>query len=109
MNNQTIRTKPNERDYCTRQELPGLLGVGQWTCDKLIKESNAGINIDGRKIVDVRIIKDHINSKRFKSEKSIELKELRCKKCNRMLGRSNGDAEIKCPKCSTLNVFNIEV
>lgn len=32
-----------------------------------------------------------------------ELKEHRCKKCNRMLGKFNGQAEIKCPKCGEVN------
>lgn len=32
-----------------------------------------------------------------------ELKECRCKKCNRLLGRIKGQAEIVCPKCKEIN------
>ncbi|WP_081599675.1 zinc finger domain-containing protein [Halalkalibacterium ligniniphilum] len=31
------------------------------------------------------------------------MKEFRCKKCNRLLGKVKGIAEIKCPKCATVN------
>lgn len=34
------------------------------------------------------------------------LKEVRCESCNRLLGKLNGHAEIKCPKCGKLNVIN---
>lgn len=37
-------------------------------------------------------------------EKINELKEHRCS-CGRLLGRFNGQAEIKCPKCGKMNVI----
>lgn len=36
----------------------------------------------------------------------IEIKEIRCMKCNRMLGKLKGVVEIKCPKCGTMNHFD---
>ncbi|MGG1661735.1 Com family DNA-binding transcriptional regulator [Brevibacillus sp. NRS-1366] len=33
--------------------------------------------------------------------KIIILKEVRCKKCKKLLGKINGIAEIKCPRCGT--------
>ncbi len=32
-----------------------------------------------------------------------QLVEHRCSKCNRLLGKFNGQAEIKCPKCGEIN------
>ncbi|AST93002.1 zinc finger domain-containing protein [Sutcliffiella cohnii] len=32
------------------------------------------------------------------------MREIRCKKCNRLLGKVEGIAEIKCPKCATVNI-----
>lgn len=37
--------------------------------------------------------------------KSQTLSEFRCEKCNKLLGKINGAAEIKCPKCKTVNVL----
>lgn len=34
------------------------------------------------------------------------LKEVRCESCKKLLGKINGYAEIKCPKCGKLNVIN---
>ena len=36
-----------------------------------------------------------------------ELKEYRCS-CGRLLGRFNGQAEVKCPKCGKMNVIGVE-
>ncbi|WP_429778442.1 zinc finger domain-containing protein [Brevibacillus agri] len=33
------------------------------------------------------------------------LEEVRCKKCNKLLGKLSGVAEIKCPRCGTCNIF----
>lgn len=33
----------------------------------------------------------------------VKLSEHRCSKCNRLLGKFNGQAEIKCPKCGEIN------
>ncbi|PWU66583.1 zinc finger domain-containing protein [Gracilibacillus dipsosauri] len=32
-----------------------------------------------------------------------DLKEIRCTKCNKLLGRIKGIGEIKCPRCQTIN------
>jgi len=32
------------------------------------------------------------------------MQEVRCKKCNKLLGYINGDYEIKCPRCGEMNV-----
>lgn len=34
------------------------------------------------------------------------LKDVRCKNCNKMLGQIKGQAVIKCPRCKTTNDFN---
>lgn len=36
-----------------------------------------------------------------------ELKEHRCS-CGRLLGKFNGQAEVKCPKCGKINVIGVE-
>lgn len=35
------------------------------------------------------------------------MREYRCS-CGRLLGRFNGQAEIKCPKCRKINVIGVE-
>ena len=35
------------------------------------------------------------------------LNERRCS-CGRLLGRFNGQAEVKCPKCGKMNVIGVE-
>ena len=35
------------------------------------------------------------------------LREYRCS-CGRLLGRFNGQAEVKCPKCGKMNVIGVE-
>src|SRR5690625_3825659 len=40
----------------------------------------------------------------LKEDDTLEkMNEVRCHKCNRLLGKTNGDYEIKCPRCGTLN------
>ena len=31
------------------------------------------------------------------------MKELRCSKCNKLLAKFEGDIEVKCPRCKTIN------
>jgi predicted RNA-binding Zn-ribbon protein involved in translation (DUF1610 family) len=38
----------------------------------------------------------------------VKLSEHRCSKCNRLLGKFNGQAEIKCPKCGKINIIGVE-
>lgn len=33
-----------------------------------------------------------------------QIKEVRCKNCQRLLAKVKGDAEIKCPRCKTINI-----
>ena len=33
----------------------------------------------------------------------MELKEVRCEKCDKLLGKAKGIVEIKCPRCNTIN------
>lgn len=33
--------------------------------------------------------------------------DFRCKKCGRLLGRTDGNTEIACPRCSGINTINI--
>ncbi|MDF2859169.1 MAG: Mu-like prophage protein Com, partial [Neobacillus sp.] len=55
--------------------------------------------------------KDYINEITEESQeeggtmKSSELKELRCT-CGRLLGKSNSETEIVCPRCRNLMVFD---
>ena len=37
-----------------------------------------------------------------------ELVKHRCQNCNRLLGKFNGQAEIKCPKCGKINRIGVE-
>lgn len=37
-----------------------------------------------------------------------QLIEHRCSKCNRLLGKFNGQAEIKCPKCGEINRIMVD-
>lgn len=37
-----------------------------------------------------------------------QLAEHRCIRCNRLLGKFNGQAEIKCPKCGKINRIGVE-
>lgn len=32
--------------------------------------------------------------------------QLRCGKCGKLLGRIDGNVEIKCPRCGALNTYN---
>ena len=41
-------------------------------------------------------------------EESDELRDCRCVKCNRLLGKFNGQAEIKCPKYGEMNVIRVK-
>lgn len=34
------------------------------------------------------------------------MREVRCLKCNKLLGKIKGEAEIKCPRCGTINNIN---
>lgn len=36
------------------------------------------------------------------------LVDARCSKCNRLLGKFNGQAEIKCPKCGKINRIEVK-
>lgn len=38
----------------------------------------------------------------------VKLSEHRCSKCNRLLGRFSGQAEIKCPKCGKINRIGVK-
>lgn len=40
-------------------------------------------------------------------EEQNQLKEQRCS-CGRLLGKFNGQAEIKCPRCGKINVIGVE-
>lgn len=41
-------------------------------------------------------------------ERQYHLIDARCSKCNRLLGKFNGQAEIKCPKCGKINRIGVE-
>lgn len=104
------KTTPWQRDYCTRTELPKLLGCGQWTCDKLIKQTKAGARVNGRLIVNLKKIMEYLDSiteeEQGKNQvlNRADLKELRCS-CGKLLGKSNAWTEITCPKCHAVRVF----
>ncbi len=40
-------------------------------------------------------------------ERQHHLTDARCSKCNRLLGKFNGQAEIKCPKCGEINRIGV--
>lgn len=37
-----------------------------------------------------------------------KLKEHRCCRCNRLLGKFSGKAEVKCPKCGKINRIGVK-
>ncbi len=41
-------------------------------------------------------------------ERQYHLIDARCSKCNRLLGKFNGQAEIKCPKCGKINRIEVK-
>lgn len=41
-------------------------------------------------------------------ERQYHLIDARCSKCNRLLGKFNGQAEIKCPKCGEINRIGVK-
>lgn len=41
-------------------------------------------------------------------ERQYHLIDARCSKCNRLLGKFNGHAEIKCPKCGKINRIGVK-
>lgn len=47
-------------------------------------------------------------SVRYMQEPVERLKDERCIFCNRLLGKFNGQAEIKCPKCGKINRIGVE-
>ena len=34
--------------------------------------------------------------------------QLRCGKCGKLLGRIGGSAEIKCPRCGAMNIYDVD-
>lgn len=36
------------------------------------------------------------------------MKSIRCSKCNKLLLKLEGKAEVKCPKCKHINTFDTE-
>jgi len=38
--------------------------------------------------------------------KQMNFVDFRCGVCNKLLARVKGDAQIKCPRCSSMNLFN---
>nr|DAX05928.1 MAG TPA: hypothetical protein [Bacteriophage sp.] len=47
-------------------------------------------------------------SVRYMQEPVERLKDERCIFCNRLLGKFNGQAEIKCPKCGKINRIGVK-
>lgn len=39
-------------------------------------------------------------------EKQAQMKSIRCIKCNKLLLKLDGRAEVKCPKCKHINTFD---
>jgi len=37
-----------------------------------------------------------------------KMKDFRCAGCRKLLARTNGDTEVKCPRCGALNTYNSE-
>lgn len=46
--------------------------------------------------------------KKTMTEPWAKLEEERCRNCNRLLGKFNGQAEIKCPKCGKINRIGVK-
>lgn len=36
------------------------------------------------------------------------MNDFRCSNCNRLLGKIEGRAEIKCPRCNTMNIHTVK-
>ena len=55
----------------------------------------------------VKYMEHEISTNREKFPVCKALMEHRCS-CGRLLGRFNGQAEVKCPKCGKMNVIGVE-
>ena len=51
-------------------------------------------------------IRENPKFKHEETESKIGLKERRCS-CGRLLGRFNGQAEVKCPRCGKMNLIGV--
>lgn len=51
-------------------------------------------------------VREYHKLKCQETEKKIGMKERRCS-CGRLLGRFNGQAEVKCPKCGKMNLIGV--
>lgn len=51
-------------------------------------------------------VQKNLEFKYPEAERKIGMKERRCS-CGRLLGRFNGQAEVKCPKCGKMNLIGV--
>lgn len=52
-------------------------------------------------------IRENHKFKHAETEMKIGMKECRCS-CGRLLGKFNGQAEVKCPKCGKMNRIGVK-
>lgn len=82
-------------------------GVKKSTIDALAERAEFILKERGPKYkMDVEEVKRRLKELE-RDDYHIPLKEYRCS-CGRLLGRFNGQAEVKCPKCGKMNVIGVE-
>jgi DNA-directed RNA polymerase subunit RPC12/RpoP len=81
--------------------------MAKWILIVIVNTSKNG-NCGGIKMSMTAVIESIERDALRQAMKSEGLFEKRCQRCNRLLGKFNGQAEIKCPKCGKINRIGVK-